>query len=168
MNVERLNNNPSPQERLQLMQDHAVALRRGKGQTVESPVLLEVLTERIRAIRKPDEFLFSGIDMDLSHSANGLLIHKLDEEHSIAVDGREHRDGFLVVCYGLDPTSKKGFMRFMIYGEVRPFADGQTFFARNLKQDRVFEQLDDTNKQKVLNWTSWAITRKIEAERQTA
>lgn len=167
MAVERRNNNPSLQERLQFMQDCAAALRRDKGLTVENSALLEVLIERIQKIEKPYDFLFSGIGINLNQSANGLLIQRLDKEHSLVTGGREYKDGFLVAHYGLDPKNKKGFINFMIYGEVRPFADGQSFFARDLKQAVIFEQLAPTTQQTVLNWTSWAITRKMEAERQT-
>lgn len=155
---------PSLQERLQLMRDHAKALSSGERE-VKSLPLLEVIKKRLLSIQNPYNFLFSDLR---SGESNGLIVQALDVEHSMGINGKPHQEGFLVVSYGREPKSNEYSMEFMIYGEVRPFADKQNFFARFLRQKDFFPQLEEETKIKILNWTSWAITRKIEGEKQTA
>lgn len=147
---------------MQLMRDHANALSIGKRELKSLP-LLEVIKRRLRAIRNPYNFLFSELR---SGESNGLIVQALDVEHSMAINGKVHQEGFLVVSYEHEPKSQRAFMEFAIYSEIGPFADKQNFFARFLKRKDFFEQLDEETKIKILNWASMAITRKIEAEKQ--
>lgn len=156
---------PSPKERIQLIGDHSAALLRGEDTRVRSSVLLEIIKERLFSIKNPYNFLFSELG---GEESNGLIVQELDDKHSIAINGKVHQEGFLVVSHRHEPKNKKGFMQFTIYGKVRPFADRQNFYASGLRQKDFFEQLEEDIKIQILNWTSMAITRKIEAERESS